>query len=149
MCFADMIQILGCARSDLHHEIKTIRSDVASWTTDGREELGKLAQVTRSCEIAIQLHCQPRVQPVISEKSWSTARLCSRIIARRVFGQTCDSLDRLLDGLSLPDDTRVGQYVMFAGLGAYSIAMSTALNGYGLRDVVTVHGLAGQCRAAD
>ena len=57
---------------------------------------------------------------------------------RVVFGPTCDSLDRLPDGLPLPRDTQPGDYVLFPGLGAYSSAMSTQFNGYGLRDVVTV-----------
>ncbi len=62
-------------------------------------------------------------------------------IPRMVFGPTCDSLDRLPDGLQLPADARTGDYVLFAGMGAYSVAMSTAFNGYGLRDVVTVRTL--------
>lgn len=62
---------------------------------------------------------------------------------RITFGPTCDSLDRLPDGLPLPDDTQTGDYVLFPGMGAYSVAMSTAFNGYGLRDVVTVRDLSG------
>ena len=57
---------------------------------------------------------------------------------RIVFGPTCDSLDRLPDGLPLPQDTEMGDYVLFPGLGAYSSAMSTQFNGYGVDDVVTV-----------
>ncbi len=66
-------------------------------------------------------------------------RPCPRV----VFGPTCDSLDRLPDGLMLPDDMREGDYVLFDGMGAYSVAMSTTFNGYGLREVVTVMGPAG------
>lgn len=66
---------------------------------------------------------------------------------RVVFGPTCDSLDRLPDGLPLPDDTQAGDYVLFPGLGAYSSAMSTQFNGYGLSDVATVIELSGQARA--
>lgn len=62
---------------------------------------------------------------------------------RVVFGPTCDSLDRLPDGMVLPDDLEVGDYVLFGGMGAYSVAMSTSFNGYGLRDVVTVIGMSG------
>ena len=72
-----------------------------------------------------------------------------RVAARRprvVFGPTCDSLDRLPDGLPLPDDTQAGDYVLFPGLGAYSSAMSTQFNGYGLSDVATVIELSGQAR---
>lgn len=57
---------------------------------------------------------------------------------RTLFGPTCDSLDRLPDGFSLPSDMQVGDYVLFGGMGAYSIAMSTAFNGYGVDEVVTV-----------
>ena len=60
---------------------------------------------------------------------------------RIVFGPTCDSLDRLPDGLPLPDDMAVGDYVMFGGMGAYSIAMSTAFNGYGVRQMEMVAAL--------
>jgi ornithine decarboxylase len=59
-------------------------------------------------------------------------------------GPTCDSLDRLPDGLPLPQDCQTGDYVLFAGLGAYSSAMSTQFNGYGLSDVATVIELSGQ-----
>lgn len=59
-------------------------------------------------------------------------------VPRTVFGPTCDSLDRLPGTLDLPGDMQVGDYVLFDGLGAYSVAMSTAFNGYGLHDIVTV-----------
>ena len=61
-----------------------------------------------------------------------------KVTPRTVFGPTCDSLDRLPGRLGLPCDMQVGDYVLFDGLGAYSVAMSTAFNGYGLRDIVTV-----------
>ena len=63
--------------------------------------------------------------------------------SRRIFGPTCDSLDRLPDGLALAGDARIGDYVLFPAMGAYSIAMTTGYNGYGLRNVVTVLGLSG------
>lgn len=63
------------------------------------------------------------------------------VMPRIVFGPTCDSLDRLPDGLPLPKDTAVGDYVMFGGMGAYSIAMSTAFNGYGVHRVEMVSSL--------
>jgi ornithine decarboxylase len=61
-----------------------------------------------------------------------------------LFGPTCDSLDRLPDGMSLPKDMQPGDYVLFSGLGAYSIALSTRFNGYGVNDVVTVLSRSGQ-----
>ena len=62
---------------------------------------------------------------------------------RVVFGPTCDSLDRLPDGLPLAQDAQVGDYVLIPGLGAYSSAMSTQFNGYGLSDIATVIELSG------
>lgn len=70
-----------------------------------------------------------------------TSRRAARS-ARQVFGPTCDSLDLLPEGLDLPADTRIGDYLLFAGLGAYSLAMSTRFNGYGLSELVTVGSLA-------
>ncbi len=63
---------------------------------------------------------------------------------RVVFGPTCDSLDRLPDGLPLPEDAQTGDYLLFGGMGAYSIAMSTAFNGYGLAGVALVSDLGAQ-----
>ena len=57
---------------------------------------------------------------------------------RVVFGPTCDSIDRLPDPLPLPGDLAEGDYLLIAGMGAYTRCLSTDFNGYGLRDVVTV-----------
>jgi len=57
---------------------------------------------------------------------------------RVVFGPTCDSLDRLPDPLLLPEDLAEGDYLLIAGMGAYTRSLSTDFNGYGLRDMVTV-----------
>ena len=67
---------------------------------------------------------------------------------RVVFGPTCDSLDRLPDGLPLPEDAQTGDYLLFGGMGAYSIAMSTAFNGYGLGRVELVSGLGDEVKRA-
>ena len=55
-----------------------------------------------------------------------------------VFGPTCDSLDRLSDRVSLPGDLREGDYLIFHACGAYSTALCTRFNGYGVRRVVTL-----------
>ncbi len=57
---------------------------------------------------------------------------------RKVFGPTCDSLDCLPGPVMLPRDIAEGDYVLFQGLGAYSLAIATAFNGYGLGEVVTL-----------
>ena len=59
---------------------------------------------------------------------------------RVVFGPTCDSLDRLPEPLALPDDIEEGDYLLVAGMGAYTAAITTGFNGYGRHEVVTVAG---------
>lgn len=59
-------------------------------------------------------------------------------LPRVVFGPTCDSIDRLPDPLPLPSDLAEGDYLLIAGMGAYTRSLSTDFNGYGLREVVTV-----------
>ncbi|EPX75972.1 type III PLP-dependent enzyme [Salipiger mucosus] len=59
-----------------------------------------------------------------------------RPVPRIAFGPTCDSLDRLPDELALPDTLSEGDYLVFEGMGAYSRALVTAFNGYGVRRVV-------------
>jgi ornithine decarboxylase len=59
-------------------------------------------------------------------------------VERVVFGPTCDSIDRLPDPLPLPGDMEEGDHLLIDGMGAYTRALSTPFNGYGLRDVVTV-----------
>ena len=61
---------------------------------------------------------------------------------RVIFGPTCDSIDRLPDLVALPGNIQEGDYVLFAGMGAYSRSLTTNFNGYGLGDPVTVAQLA-------
>lgn len=84
-----------------------------------------------------------RVFVVASDGTHRTGNATPRV----VFGPTCDSLDRLPDGLPLAQDARSGDYVLFPGLGAYSSAMSTQFNGYGLSDVATVIELSNQSQS--
>ncbi len=59
----------------------------------------------------------------------------------RVFGPTCDSLDRLPGRLVLPAAVAEGDYALFHSLGAYSLATATRFNGYGRIALVTVGAL--------
>jgi len=55
-----------------------------------------------------------------------------------VFGPTCDSLDVLPQKLPLPVTMTAGDYIVFAGMGAYVTGVTTAFNGYGTLQQVTV-----------
>jgi ornithine decarboxylase len=64
-------------------------------------------------------------------------------VPRVVFGPTCDSLDRLPELVMLPADLAEEDYLIFAGMGAYSNAIATRFNGYGPDAMVTVAGFDG------
>ena len=48
----------------------------------------------------------------------------------RVFGPTCDSSDVLPEPLEIPADIRVGDYLEFGAIGAYSVSGRTDFNGF-------------------
>lgn len=62
---------------------------------------------------------------------------------RVVYGPTCDSIDRLPDPVLLPVDLAEEDYMIFAGMGAYSNAIATRFNGYGPEAMITVAGFSG------
>jgi len=55
-----------------------------------------------------------------------------------VFGPTCDSLDKLPEKLHLPADIADDDFVLFSGMGAYSIPIATRFNGFGAHLTVAV-----------
>jgi ornithine decarboxylase len=69
------------------------------------------------------------------------ARRTGPVEPRIIFGPTCDSVDRLPGELLLPDDLIEGDYIVFQGMGAYSMATSTRFNGFGALEVVTAMSL--------
>ena len=64
-------------------------------------------------------------------------------MGRIVFGPTCDSVDRLPGDIALPGDMEEGDYVLFHGMGAYSMATNTRFNGFGDLGLATVLALRG------
>lgn len=59
----------------------------------------------------------------------------------RLFGPTCDSLDVFKVQFELPDGIGEGDWIEFRRMGAYSIGMQTAFNGFFTDTVVEVAGL--------
>ncbi|PWE32066.1 ornithine decarboxylase [Maritimibacter sp. 55A14] len=66
---------------------------------------------------------------------------CGATRPRTVFGPTCDSLDRLPGAPALPEDLAEDDYLLFAGMGAYSLAIATGFNGYGAPALASVRQL--------
>ena len=61
---------------------------------------------------------------------------------RIVFGPTCDSVDRIPGDVMLAGDIAEGDFVVFHGMGAYSLATNTRFNGFGELTIATVLSLA-------
>lgn len=107
--------------------VKAVRSDGAVFLNDGI--YGALSEMRDICPT-------DRVETLNPQGSVRTGATQARV----VYGPTCDSLDRLPEPLDLPRDLAEGDYVLFHGMGAYSMATATEFNGYGPKEVVTVMG---------
>lgn len=68
----------------------------------------------------------------------SSARPEKREAAFKVYGPTCDSNDVLGAPWSLPDDIREGDWIEVGMMGAYSLSMRTAFNGFYTDKVVAL-----------
>ena len=108
--------------------IKALRPNGAVFLNDGI--YGALSELRDICG-------NDRVQVMAPD---GTAR-SGQPVKRVAFGPTCDSLDKLPDPIAFPDDTAEGDYVLFSGMGAYSLAIATRFNGYGIGDPITVASL--------
>ncbi|HNH09360.1 MAG TPA: hypothetical protein PK683_12730, partial [Leptospiraceae bacterium] len=51
-----------------------------------------------------------------------------------IFGQTCDSMDKIADGIMLPELV-CGNWLIIRNHGAYTIASASRFNGFELEDV--------------
>ncbi|WP_432449149.1 type III PLP-dependent enzyme [Aliiroseovarius marinus] len=109
--------------------VKAIREDGAVYLNDGI--YGALSE-------APSIGVPDRLTTVPVQGGVHTGKTTARV----VFGPTCDSIDQLPDPLSLPADLAEEDYLLFAGMGAYSTATVTRFNGYGAVDTVTVQSLA-------
>ncbi|KAH9569844.1 hypothetical protein CY35_02G011200 [Sphagnum magellanicum] len=55
-----------------------------------------------------------------------------------VFGPTCDGLDTVLQGASLPD-LSIGDWIVFPDMGAYTAAAGSSFNGFSMSDIPTFY----------
>ena len=108
--------------------VKALRGDGSVFLNDGI--YGGLFEMR-------DIACTDRIKVLSPEGAWRDDALRERV----VFGPTCDSIDRLPDPLPLPEGTDEGDYVLFSGMGAYSRALTTQFNGYGLGAPITVAAL--------
>lgn len=56
----------------------------------------------------------------------------------QLYGPTCDSVDKMKECLSLPDDVCEGDWIIFRHLGAYGYAMQTRFNGFYSETMVAI-----------
>ncbi|MEM6412312.1 MAG: type III PLP-dependent enzyme [Pseudomonadota bacterium] len=66
------------------------------------------------------------------------ARPSSQLAPFKLYGPTCDSLDKMDGPFPLPVDIEDGDWIEFGNLGAYGQAMQTEFNGFDVRDTVVV-----------
>jgi ornithine decarboxylase len=78
-----------------------------------------------------------RIEVLAPDGTPRTGELCGRIC----FGPTCDSVDRLPGEVMLPSDMEEGDYMLFHGMGAYSVVTITRFNGFGAIGLETVYGI--------
>ena len=74
-----------------------------------------------------------RFQVVTAEGKLNSSETAPRI----VFGPTCDSLDRMPGELPLPVDIAEGDYIVWHGLGSYSVVTNSRFNGFGDLHIAT------------
>jgi ornithine decarboxylase len=73
-------------------------------------------------------------------KAWRGDQpLESGTVRRRIFGPTCDPVDRLSTSFSLPVDLEPGDYLEFGLMGAYGSATATRFNGFEPAQYITVN----------
>lgn len=53
-----------------------------------------------------------------------------------VWGPTCDSIDRVCRSVELPGALRVGDWLGFNNMGAYTISAASRFNGFQLSEVI-------------
>lgn len=107
--------------------VKALRENGAVFLNDGI--YGALAELRDICPT-------DRIAVHAADGTWRSGPAQPRA----VLGPTCDSLDRLPGEVALPGDIAEGDYVLFHGMGAYSLAIATGFNGYGVDEVVTLAG---------
>lgn len=61
-----------------------------------------------------------------------------KAVPRIIFGPTCDSVDRLPGEIDLPGDLAEGDYIIWHGMGSYSVVTNSRFNGFGDLQMATV-----------
>ena len=105
--------------------VKAIRDDAHVFLNDG--VYGTLTELPLIGII-------DRMQVISPEGAIRSARPVDRI----VFGPTCDSVDRLPGEIPLPGDMEEGDYIIWHGLGSYSVVTNSRFNGFGDLTMATV-----------
>ena len=106
-------------------KVKAIRDDAHVFLNDG--VYGTLTELPLIGII-------DRIQVISPEGAIRSAKPADRI----VFGPTCDSVDRLPGEIPLPGDMEEGDYIIWHGLGSYSVVTNSRFNGFGDLTMATV-----------
>lgn len=62
------------------------------------------------------------------------------LVTCSVWGPTCDSMDCVCPEIQLPDALRVGDWLAFDNMGAYTICAASQFNGFEVSNVIYTRG---------
>lgn len=68
------------------------------------------------------------------------------LLPSSVWGPTCDSIDCVCACALLPAALRVGDWLAFAGMGAYTVCAASQFNGFEISSVVYTEGVGADAR---
>lgn len=105
--------------------VKSIRDGLHVFLNDG--VYGTLTELP-------QIGIIDRIQVISPEGDLRRGKAQDRI----VFGPTCDSVDRLPGEIPLPGDMQEGDYLIWHGMGSYSVVTNSRFNGFGDLAMATV-----------
>ena len=147
--------VIRQAKSDLGLEIPLFAEPGRALSADGCSVLAQV-QLRKDgdlyindgiygCLAEIQLgELKPPVRAFTLDRADGRNGTCRRIEGAsktfRIFGPTCDSLDVFKVHFELPEEIGEGDWIEFRRMGAYSIGMQTAFNGFFTDTVVNVDG---------
>jgi ornithine decarboxylase len=105
--------------------VKSIRDGLHVFLNDG--VYGTLTELP-------QIGVIDRIQVISPEGVLRSGKSQDRI----VFGPTCDSVDRLPGEIALASDMQEGDYLIWHGMGSYSVVTNSRFNGFGELQMATV-----------
>jgi ornithine decarboxylase len=69
---------------------------------------------------------------VVAPKLLNRNKENEKKVMSTIFGPTCDALDTIIDNIPMPESMDIGDFIYFENMGAYTIPVASAFNGFPL-----------------